>query len=227
MQKVKTKSIFSIAIILIFILLAFMLYHDRAKIFKLFSDKITSYKEDILPVKDSTDLVADDTKQPPESSSTKSLINYVNSFIPPPIPTTKNDFNINGYRGYLLNVNLLIFNFLQDKSYNKELQAIEIISLPTEIKNILADLNNYNNNYLLDKIEDSEKVFPTDRYLWLEKFIKIEKKSPAKKEQEKLHVDIMKKLEFFINFFYSEKFILCHPEFISGSLLIDSETSSA
>ncbi|WP_342269565.1 hypothetical protein [Rickettsia endosymbiont of Orchestes rusci] len=219
----KNKNIFSIAVILIFMLLAFMLYYNRAEIFKLFSNEVTPYKEDILPINNIDNVTTSKNEQPSESSSAKSLINYVNSFIPPipVVPTASINFDINDYRNYLLNVNLLIFNFLQDQNYTKQLQAIEIISLPPEIKNILADLNRYNNNYLLGKIASTEKIFPVN-YRWLEKFIKIEKKSSAEKEKEQLHAAILEKLEFFINFFYSEKFVLRHPEFISGSLLIDA-----
>ncbi|WP_341789466.1 hypothetical protein [Rickettsia endosymbiont of Polydrusus tereticollis] len=207
----KNKNIFSIAVILIFMLLAFMLYYDRAEIFKLFSSEITSYKDDAPPINDIDNVTTSNNEQPNEPSSAKSLINYVNSFIPPipapipAVPTATINFEINDYRHYLLNVNLLIFNFLQDQNYTKQLQAIEIISLPPEIKNILADLNSYNNNYLLNKIANSEKIFPTN-YLWLEKFIKIEKKSSAEKEKEQLHIAILAKLEFFINFFYSDNF---------------------
>jgi RPE2 domain-containing protein len=110
------------------------------------------------------------------------------------------------YIHYLLSVNLLVYNFMQDKDYNKELRIVNSYPLPQDIRNILANLEAYNNNYLFSKPSSTEVVFPTN-HKWLEKFIKIEKKPSAMiiKEQDKALV--LEKLNYLIDFLYSEKFM--------------------
>ncbi|HJD60308.1 MAG TPA: palindromic element RPE2 domain-containing protein [Rickettsia endosymbiont of Omalisus fontisbellaquei] len=110
------------------------------------------------------------------------------------------------YIHYLLSVNLLVYNFMQDKDYNKELRIVNSYPLPQDIRNILANLEAYNNNYLFSKPSSTEVVFPTN-HKWLEKFVKIEKKPSAMiiKEQDKAL--ILEKLNYLIDFLYSEKFM--------------------
>ncbi|KJV80349.1 RPE2 domain protein [Rickettsia hoogstraalii str. RCCE3] len=110
------------------------------------------------------------------------------------------------YTNYLLNVNLLIYNFMQDKDYSKELKTVYFNWLPLDIKNILNNLEAYNNNYLFSKSSSTEVIFPTN-HKWLEKFIKIEKKPSVMiiKEQDKAL--ILEKLNYLIDFLYSEKFM--------------------
>ncbi|WP_341754186.1 hypothetical protein [Candidatus Tisiphia endosymbiont of Dioctria rufipes] len=108
------------------------------------------------------------------------------------------------YTIYLLSVNLLVMNFLQDKDYTQQIRQIETVELPTKIKNILLDLHNYNENYLLNNSLGLVKIFPKANY-WIEKFIKIERKSSFTKDKEKLKLRIIGNLDFFINFFYSEE----------------------
>ncbi|MDR0296891.1 MAG: hypothetical protein LBH67_02860 [Rickettsia sp.] len=111
---------------------------------------------------------------------------------------------LNVYSNYLLSINLLVMNFLQDKDYTRQLYHIETAELPAKIKNILIDLHNYNQNYLLDNNLGLVKIFPkTD--CWIKQFIKIEKKSSNLKDKEKLKLKIIGNLDYFINFFYSEK----------------------
>ncbi|MFU7500437.1 MAG: hypothetical protein ACJBCI_01860 [Candidatus Tisiphia sp.] len=108
------------------------------------------------------------------------------------------------YSIYLLSVNLLVMNFLQDKDYTQQIRQIETIELPTKIKNTLLDLHNYNENYLLNNSLGLIKIFPKAN-CWIEKFIKIERKSSFTKDKEKLKLRIIGNLDFFINFFYSEE----------------------
>ncbi|WP_341786705.1 palindromic element RPE2 domain-containing protein [Rickettsia endosymbiont of Cantharis rufa] len=110
------------------------------------------------------------------------------------------------YIHYLLSVNLLVYNFMQDKDYNKELGIVNSYPLPQDIRNILNSLEAYNNNHLFSKPSSTEVVFPTN-HKWLEKFIKIEKKPSAMiiKEQDKALV--LEKLNYLIDFLYSEKFM--------------------
>ncbi|AFB21025.1 palindromic element RPE2 domain-containing protein [Rickettsia canadensis] len=116
-----------------------------------------------------------------------------------------------GYIHYLLNVNLLVYNFMQDKDYSKELRIVKSHLLPQDIRNILNNLEAYNNNYLFSKSSSTQVIFPT-HHKWLEKFIKIEKKSSGMiiKEQDKNL--ILEKLNYLIDFLYSEKFM---QEFIN------------
>ncbi len=119
----------------------------------------------------------------------------------------------NDYRNYLLNINLLILNFLQDKIYTEQLYKIELQDFPHEIKNIIGDLLNYNENYLLNTKID--KIFPpnSSHSSWLEKFIKIEKR-PYNEGKVVLKERIIKNLELFLNFFYSFKF---QQKFVEGN----------
>ncbi|WP_341756446.1 MULTISPECIES: hypothetical protein [unclassified Candidatus Tisiphia] len=110
----------------------------------------------------------------------------------------------NVYSNYLLNINLLIMNFLQDKDYTQQLYQVKTIELPVKIKNILLDLDNYNKNYLLDNNLGLVKIFPTTD-CWIKQFIKIEKKSSNLKDKENLKLKIIGNLDYFINFFYSEE----------------------
>jgi len=108
------------------------------------------------------------------------------------------------YRNYLLNITLLTTNFLQDKYYTTEISQLKNIELPQEIQDILIDLHNYNENYLLNNDSTTITTIPIN-CRWIEKFIKIEKKSPFIKDKAKLRLKIINNLDLFINFFYSEK----------------------
>ncbi len=234
----KSKNIFFIAIV-IFVLSSFTFYHNRADILKLFKsenkdlsqipDQVVENKENTVEEKEAAPLL-----------STKSLLNYVSSLKFPEAPpaqkletisvssrdkeqeakpmtnrrATSDDVGGWGsidYINYLLNVNLLIYNFMQDKDYSKELKTLYFNWLPLDIKNILTSLEAYNNNYLFSKSSSTEVIFPTN-HKWLEKFIKIEKKPSAMiiKEQDKAL--ILEKLNYLIDFLYSEKFM---QEFIN------------
>ncbi len=229
----KSKNIFFIAIV-IFVLSSFTFYHNRADILKLFKsenkdlsqipDQAVGNKENNEEEKEATPLL-----------STKSLLNYVSSLKFPEAPpeqkletilassrdkeqeakpminrrATSDDVGGMGsidYINYLLNVNLLIYNFMQDKDYTKELKTVYFNWLPLDIKNILNNLEAYNNNYLFSKSSSTEVIFPTN-HKWLEKFIKIEKKPSSMiiKEQDKAL--ILEKLNYLIDFLYSEKFM--------------------
>ncbi|MFV9834720.1 MAG: palindromic element RPE2 domain-containing protein, partial [Rickettsia aeschlimannii] len=109
------------------------------------------------------------------------------------------------YINYLLNVNLLIYNFMQDKDYSKELRIVKSRLLSQDIRNILNNLEAYN-NYLFSKSSSTEVIFPTN-HKWLEKFIKIEKKTSAMMIKEQDKALILENLNYLINFLYSEKFM--------------------
>ena len=110
------------------------------------------------------------------------------------------------YINYLLNVNLLLYNFMQDKDYSKELRLVKSCLLPQDIRNILNNLEAYNNYYLFSKSSSTEVIFPTN-HKWLEKFIKIEKKPSVMMVKEQDKALILEKLNYLIDFLYSEKFM--------------------
>ena len=126
--------------------------------------------------------------------STKTFFNYIDSLKFPEAPTAaleqkpepQQKIYSPDYIHYLLNTNLLTYNFLQDQEYSKELTVLKSLPLPQEIKNILANLEEYNNNYLISKSERVEVIFPLN-HKWLEKFVRIEKRpsSITIKEQDK------------------------------------------
>jgi len=216
----KSRNIFFIAIV-IFSLSSFTLYHNREDILKLFKSENKNLTQINQLEENKTDIK--EKKEEPPLLSTKTLLNYVSSLKFPEAPTTveqklveqKSEYLPKPYSpdyiNYLLNVNLLTYHFLQDEDYSKELRVIKSLPLPQDMKNILANLEEYNNNYLISKPQDKEIIFPLN-HKWLEKFIKIEKKpsDSISKEQDKLL--ILEKLKYLINFLYSEKFM---QEFIN------------
>ncbi|MFV9952921.1 MAG: palindromic element RPE2 domain-containing protein [Rickettsia endosymbiont of Haemaphysalis japonica] len=109
------------------------------------------------------------------------------------------------YINYLLNVNLLVYNFMQDKDYSKELRIVKSRLLPQDIRNILNNLEAYN-NYLFSKSSSMEVIFPTN-HKWLEKFIKIEKKPFTMMIKEQDKALILENLNYLIDCLYSEKFM--------------------
>ncbi|MFV9847674.1 MAG: hypothetical protein AB8U06_04215, partial [Rickettsia aeschlimannii] len=56
------------------------------------------------------------------------------------------------------------------------------------------------------KSSSTEVIFPTN-HKWLEKFIKIEKKTSAMMIKEQDKALILENLNYLINFLYSEKFM--------------------
>lgn len=212
----KSKNIFFIAIV-IFVLSSFTLYHNRSDILKLFKSEnkdLSKIPDQAVENKENTTL---EEKEAAPLLSTKSLLNYVSSLKFPEAPTnddiseresiddTPKSYSVD-YVNYLLNVNLLIYNFMQDKDYSKELRIVKSRPLNQDIQNILNNLEAYNNNYFFSKSSSTEIIFPIN-HKWLEKFIKIEKKpfNITTKEQDKAL--ILEKLNYLIDFLYSEKFM--------------------
>lgn len=213
----KSRNIFLIAIV-IFTLSSFTIYNNRSDILKLFKSENKNLSQTLeTPEEDKSNIK--ETKEEAPLLSTKTFFNYVDSLKFPEAPTAASEQKSElqpkiyspDYIHYLLNANLLTYNFLQDQEYSKELTVLKSLPLPQDIKNILANLEEYNNNYLISKSERVEVIFPLN-HKWLEKFVKIEKK-PSNitiKEQDKSL--ILEKLKYLINFLYSEKFI---QEFIN------------
>ena len=213
----KSRNIFLIAIV-IFTLSSFTLYNNRSDILKLFKSENKNLSQTLdTPEEIETNIT--EVKEEAPLLSTKTFFNYIDSLKFPEAPTAaleqkpepQQKIYSPDYIHYLLNANLLTYNFLQDQEYSKELTVLKSLPLPQEIKNILANLEEYNNNYLISKSERVEVIFPLN-HKWLEKFVKIEKK-PSNitiKEQDKSL--ILEKLKYLINFLYSEKFM---QEFIN------------
>ncbi len=204
--------IFTIILVLLFLIsVAYMAFFDKKDIDKIFGG-ITSSKTEInigegSKINDSgldkeqncANLSSNIIQKDEDSNKEKSLLNE--SAYQPKLNWK---YNLGNYRNYLLNVNLLVANFLQDKDYTSQINQIETIILPKEIKNILFDLANYYNNYLANNDQNMIKIFPANN-CWIDKFIKIEKKSPNSKDREIMRSKIIMNLESFVNFFYSEK----------------------
>ncbi|ASX27496.1 hypothetical protein BA173_00935 [Rickettsia sp. MEAM1 (Bemisia tabaci)] len=213
----KSRNIFLIAIV-IFTLSSFTLYNNRSDILKLFKSENKNLSQ-TLDTPEDIETNITEVKEEAPLLSTKTFFNYIDSLKFPEAPTAtleqkpepKQKIYSPDYIHYLLNTNLLTYNFLQDQEYSKELTVLKSLPLPQEIKNILANLEEYNNNYLISKSERVEVIFPLN-HKWLEKFVKIEKRpsSITIKEQDKSL--ILEKLKYLINFLYSEKFM---QEFIN------------
>lgn len=213
----KSRNIFLIAIV-IFTLSSFTLYNNRSDILKLFKSENKNLSQTLETSEEDKSNIKE-TKEEAPLLSTKTFFNYVDSLKFPEAPTAASEQKSEpqlkiyspDYIHYLLNANLLTYNFLQDQEYSKELTVLKSLPLPQDIKNILANLEEYNNNYLISKSERVEVIFPLN-HKWLENFVKIEKK-PSNitiKEQDKSL--ILEKLKYLINFLYSEKFM---QEFIN------------
>lgn len=110
---------------------------------------------------------------------------------------------ISDYRNYLYNVNDLIVRFLEDKDYQTQINQVQTRELPSEITKILLSMEYYRDHYLLENV-DTVRVFPTTGS-WLEKFIKVEKKTDITVQKEKLRAEIAANLKLFTEYFYSEK----------------------
>ncbi|MGX6959823.1 MAG: hypothetical protein ACIPMY_00895 [Rickettsia endosymbiont of Pentastiridius leporinus] len=212
----KSKNIFFIAIV-IFTLSSFTLYYNRDDIFKLFKNetKTLNQNSNLIAEEHNTPKVKQEKQEDP-LLSTKTLLNYVGSLKFPEASTTTSAVVTQkpkqtpkecslDYIQYLLNVNLLVYNFLQDKDYGKELALIKLPILPQKIKNIITSLEEYN-NYLISDSEEKNLVFPIN-HKWLEKLIKIEKKPSDTIKQEQKKLFISEKLKYLIDFLYSEKFM--------------------
>ncbi|WP_342224863.1 hypothetical protein [Rickettsia endosymbiont of Urophora cardui] len=213
----KSRNLFLIVIV-IFTLSSFTLYNNKSDIFKLFKSENKNLSHTLETSEEDKSNIKE-TKEEAPLLSTKTFFNYVNSLKFPEAPTAASEQKPEpqpkiyspDYIHYLLNANLLTYNFLQDQEYSKELTVLKSLPLPQDIKNILANLEEYNNNYLISKSERVEVIFPLN-HKWLEKFVKIEKK-PSNitiKEQDKSL--ILEQLKYLINFLYSEKFM---QEFIN------------
>ncbi|WP_316353106.1 hypothetical protein [Candidatus Trichorickettsia mobilis] len=112
---------------------------------------------------------------------------------------------LSNYRRHLANAQYLVTNFLQDKSYLKQLNQLNMQEFPPEIKAIIIDFTEYDKNYLLaNNNTDYEKIFPVKPSV-VERVIKITKKSDKLKNKDALKTKIISNLEIFINFIYSEE----------------------
>ncbi|AAU03935.1 hypothetical protein [Rickettsia typhi] len=210
----KSRNIFFIAIV-IFILSSVILYHNRSDILKLFKIENKDLNQITAQEIENKENAILEKKEYETILSTKSFLNYVNflkssktSILNSEGDSVEAPIKLNSvnYTDYLLNVNLLVYNFTQDKDYSKELRILKSYPLPQNIRNILNNLEKYNNNYLVSKLSSTVVIFPT-QHKWLEQLIKIEKKSSAiiAKEQDKTL--ILEKLNYLIYFLYSEKFM--------------------
>lgn len=110
---------------------------------------------------------------------------------------------ISDYRNYLYNVSDLIVRFIEDRDYQTQINQIQTIELPSEITKILLSMEYYREHYLTNTVA-TVRVFPVANS-WLEKFIKIEKKSDISIQKEELKAEITANLKLFMEYFYSEK----------------------
>ncbi len=195
--------IFTIILVVLFaISVTYMTFLNNKKTDSKLSNNTTIQEISTPPIASSSNTTNLEENAPQEDNSSNQENSSVSTSLNHQPEQSKDTPNV--YSNYLLSVNLLVMNFLQDKDYTRQIHQIETIELPTKIKNILIDLDNYNKNYLLDNNLGLVKIFPkTD--CWIKQFIKIEKKSSNLKDKEKLKLKIIGNLDYFINFFYSEE----------------------
>ncbi|WPY00346.1 hypothetical protein Trichorick_00218 [Candidatus Trichorickettsia mobilis] len=168
------------------------------------------------------DITAEIEQSPTVASEPKSIISSIIDNIPgyaAAAPTPELNSNpildsainishskeLSNYRRHLADAQYLVINFLQDKSYLKQLNQLNMQEFPPEIKAIIEDFTEYDKNYLfVDNNTNYEKIFPVKPNL-VERVIKITKKSDKLKNKEALKTKIISNLEIFINFIYSEE----------------------
>ncbi|WP_192866920.1 hypothetical protein [Rickettsia endosymbiont of Culicoides newsteadi] len=189
--------IFTIILVVLFaISVTYMTFLNNKKTDSKLSNNATIQETTIQEISPSSDTTNLEENAPQEDND--------NSSVSTPHQPEQSKAPSNVYSNYLLSINLLVKNFLQDKDYTEQLYQIETMELPAKIKNILIDMHYYNKNYLLDNNLGLVRVFPkTD--CWIKQFIKIEEKSSSLKDKEKLKLKIIGNLDYFINFFYSEE----------------------
>ncbi|WP_341750601.1 hypothetical protein [Candidatus Tisiphia endosymbiont of Sialis lutaria] len=192
--------IFTIILVVLFaISITYMTFLNNKKTDSKLSNNVTIQETTIQEIPPSSDTTNLEENAPQEDNNLNQENSSASSHQP---EQSKAPSNV--YSNYLLSINLLVKNFLQDKDYTEQLYQIETMELPAKIKNILIDMHYYNKNYLLDNNLGLVRIFPkTD--CWIKQFIKIEKKSSSLKDKEKLKLKIIGNLDYFINFFYSEE----------------------
>ncbi|MCC8399226.1 MAG: hypothetical protein LN563_01400 [Rickettsia endosymbiont of Platyusa sonomae] len=192
--------IFTIILVVLFaISITYMTFLNNKKTDSKLSNNVTIQETTIQEIPPSSDTTNLEENAPQEDNNLNQENSSASSHQP---EQSKAPSNV--YSNYLLSINLLVKNFLQDKDYTERLYQIETMELPAKIKNILIDMHYYNKNYLLDNNLGLVRIFPkTD--CWIKQFIKIEKKSSSFKDKEKLKLKIIGNLDYFINFFYSEE----------------------
>lgn len=211
--KVRSNNPFILTIILIILFIISISYMAFYKS-ELFNKKVVPLKE---PVENNTIIHHIPERANKQMGNEQNIIKDQNysQITPPPeensvianIPIKSPEPirpNFDKYRNYLLNVNLLVSNFLQDKDFSEQLLKIHRLELPIEIQNIIENLQNYNDHFLIDREKNVTRIFPKN-IPWVEKFIKIEKQHTSKQEQRDLKKKIIEQLDNFVNFFYSEK----------------------
>jgi hypothetical protein len=111
---------------------------------------------------------------------------------------------LQAYRRFLFDINILVLNFFQDKVYTEQINEVNKVKLPENMKAILDSLNEYNAKFLINPNYQPQRIFPINSKL-IEKFIRIEQESSSAKEKKNLRAHIIENLESFIGFFYSDK----------------------
>lgn len=192
--------IFTIILVVLFaISVTYMTFLNNKKTDSKLSNNVTIQETTIQEIPPSSDTINLEENAPQEDNNLNQENSSASSHQP---EQSKAPSNV--YSNYLLSINLLVKNFLQDKDYTEQLYQIETMELPAKIKNILIDMHYYNKNYLLDNNLGLVRIFPKND-CWIKQFIKIEKKSSSLKDKEKLKLKIIGNLDYFINFFYSEE----------------------
>jgi hypothetical protein len=123
-------------------------------------------------------------------------------------PPQKLDYKLSDYHNYLLNINLLINNFFQNKIYTDQLKVIDgiVYMLPPNLQLTLSQLSSYNTKFLIDAQSMQNQVIFPQEVLLIKKFLTIEKRPKYFEEREDLRSQIIRDLEDFIIFFYSDEF---------------------
>ncbi|MGI4753033.1 MAG: hypothetical protein ACRYE8_04855 [Janthinobacterium lividum] len=142
----KSRNIFLIAIV-IFTLSSFTLYNNRSDILKLFKSENKNLSQTLdTPEEIETNIT--EVKEEAPLLSTKTFFNYIDSLKFPEALTAaleqKSELQPKiyspDYIHYLLNANLLTYNFLQDQEYSKELTVLKSLPLTSGNKKYFSKL---------------------------------------------------------------------------------------
>jgi hypothetical protein len=194
------KYIFSIIILIIFIivLMAYPQYYQKIESF--FYDKNEIVKDNNINEQKYNEVLVDNIKpistniSIDKSDKKETVIFHQN------IELSNNESKSIEYLKYL---NIIIFKFLQDISFTEELDYLQKINLNNakEMNLIIQDFAEYNK--LLNIQQNNTRIFPKN-FLLLEKFIKIDKITDIIKKQQLLKQKIIFQIN---NIFYVKNFL--------------------
>lgn len=198
-----------------------LIQHNVSNIQKSHSgDEDESEQEEVLEDKS---LNEDDVDANDDSSAQEGLIDHAKKLLPAlsagksetdvtaqaPESQIEGDNNLeeqlNAYNNFLLSIQYLILNFVQDKEYSKYLRILKNhnLNLPDDIEITISMLSRYNNELKKTTSSQSEQITFT-KIPFVNKLITITKDTNESRSKKRLKADILSNIDRFIRYMYSK-----------------------